>query len=318
MKNYILAFLKPGRRTSLALVMAIILAAMLLSYFDLIEPAREALESKKMTFKIAGGKFTAYQIVSGLVAVIVLFWIASIAASVLERAIGRISGLNPSNQILLAKALQIALYFVLFMLALDIFGVSLTAFAVFSGALGVGIGLGLQKVTANFISGIILLIEKSVKPGDLVDLGAGVTGFIRHIGIRHTRLETGEGKEIMIPNEDFMTSRVGNWTFSSNRSRVEMRIGVSYDSDLELARRLMIAAACEHPLCSHVPGPECFLQEFGEKSVLFILFFWIEDVTSGTAGPRNDVLLSIWRKFQDNGVDFPQAARREVSAGKGA
>lgn len=317
MKNYIAAFLKPGRRTSLALLLAIVLAAGLLNYFDLIEPMRKALESKRMTFRIAGGKLTTYQMVSGVVAIIMLFWIASIAASVLERSVGRISGLNPSNRILLAKALQVALYFFLFMLALDGFGVSLTTFAVFSGAVGVGIGIGLQKVTANFISGVILLVEKSVKPGDLVEL-AGISGFVRHIGIRFTRVETGDGKEIMIPNEDFITGRVANWTLSSRRGRVEIRVGVSYDNDLELARRLMIEAACEHPLSSQFPGPSCYLQEFSEKSVQFTLFFWIDDVALGGAEPRNDVLFAIWRKFREASIVFPQSSGREVRAGAGA
>lgn len=304
MKNSLLAILKPGHRLSLVLVALIILAVGMLVYFDLIEPARQVLESKRMTLKIAGVTLTAYQILSGLLAVVVLFWVANAASGAVEKSISRLDGLNSSNRNLLVKVVQVALYFILFMLALNMFGISLSAFAVFGGVLGVGIGLGLQKVTANFVSGVILLVEKSVRPGDLVELGGGISGFVRLIGIRHTRIETADGKEVMIPNEDFITSRVTNWTFSNRRCRIEMRVGVGYDSDLELAQRLMLEAAAAHPRCLRAPGPTCFLQEFADKSVIFSLFFWVEDVTDGRTEPRHEVLFEIWRKFREHGVDF--------------
>jgi len=312
MKTYLLAILKPGRRTSAALIALIILTAMVLIYFDFLEPVRQVLGSRKMTFRIAEHRLTVYQILTGVLSVIVMFWFASLVSSSLEKSVERISGLNPSNRTLLAKILQVSLYFVLFLIALDMFGINLSAFAVFGGALGVGIGLGLQKVTANFVSGVILLIEKVIKPGDLVEMAGGVGGFVRHIGIRHTRIETADGKEVMIPNEDFITGRVTNWTFSSRRGRVETRIGIGYGADLDVARNLMLETAAGHPRCCKFPPPTCYLQEFGEKSIVFSLFFWVDDVTDGRTEPRNDVLLGLWRKFQQQGIEFAQPTKRDV------
>ncbi len=197
MKDTVLAILKPGRRTSLALIGVIALAVALLGYFDLLDPVRKVLESDRLTFKVGAAEISFYSILSGMFGIVFLLWTASLVSGIVEKSIGRMIWLEANNRALLTKALQVVLYFVLFMVTLDLLGIDLTAFAVFGGALGVGLGLGLQKVTANFISGIILLVEKSVKNGDLVDLGGGISGTVRHTGTRYTLIDTGDGREIM-------------------------------------------------------------------------------------------------------------------------
>lgn len=315
MKDTILAILKPGRRTSLALIGAIALAVALLGYFDLLEPIRNVLESDRLTFKIGAAKISFYSILSGMFGIVFLLWTASLISGIVEKSIGRMIWLEANNRALLTKALQVVLYFVLFMVTLDLLGIDLTAFAVFGGALGVGLGLGLQKVTANFISGIILLVEKSVKNGDLVDLGGGISGIVRHTGTRYTLIDAGDGREIMVPNDDFISSRVTNWTFTNNGVLIEIRVNIAYGTDIELAQKLMLAEANKHPCCSHVRPVNCYLQEFGGDAISFVLSFWIDDVIcDGRVKPRSEVMLAIVRAFRENGIEMVAPKREAAKA----
>ena len=315
MKDTILAILKPGRRTSLALIGVIALAVALLGYFDLLEPIRNVLESDRLTFKIGAAKISFYSILSGMFGIVFLLWTASLISGIVEKSIGRMIWLEANNRALLTKALQGVLYFVLFMVTLDLLGIDLTAFAVFGGALGVGLGLGLQKVTANFISGIILLVEKSVKNGDLVDLGGGISGIVRHTGTRYTLIDTGDGREIMVPNDDFISSRVTNWTFTNNGVLIEIRVNIAYGADIELAQKLMLAEANRHPCCSHVRPVNCYLQEFAGDAISFVLSFWIDDVIcDGRVKPRSEVMLAIVRAFRENGIEMVAPKREAAKA----
>jgi small-conductance mechanosensitive channel len=188
---------------------------------------------------------------------------------------------------------------------LDFVGIDLTTLTVFSGAVGIGLGFGLQKIASNFISGLILLMEKSIEEGDLIELADGTFGFVRRASARYTLVETFDSKEILVPNEDLITSRVVNWTFSNSSARVELEIGVSYHSDIELARDLILQAAAEHPRCAVTPEPACFLRTFGDSSVNFTLHFWVDDVTEGRWHPHSEVMFEVWRKFKDSGIEIP-------------
>ena len=190
-------------------------------------------------------------------------------------------------------------------MGLDVLGIDLTAFAVVGGAIGIGIGFGLQKITSNFISGLILLFEKSVEEGDLIELNDGTIGYVRSTGARYTLIETFESREIMIPNEDFITNRVTNWTFSNSQGRIEINIGVAYGSDLDQVSEILINAAKEHPRCSKQPAADSFLVDFGDNSINFTLYFWVDDIVEGLKRPKSDVLFSIWRKFKDNNIEIP-------------
>ena len=312
MKDTLFTILKPGRRTSLALIALIVAVIAGLGYFNLLEPIGQALESDALTFKIGTLTISLYRILSGIFGLFVLLWTASLVSSLIEKAIGGLNWLEINNRALLTKALQVVLYFVLFMVTLDLLGIDLTAFAVFGGALGVGLGLGLQKVTANFISGIILLVEKSVKNGDMVDLGSGVSGIVRHTGTRFTLIDTGDGREIMVPNDDFITNRVTNWTYSSKGVQIEIRVAVAYGADIDLAQKLMLTAAKDHPCCSQWRPINCYLTDFLAEGISFGLSFWIDDVIGeGRVKPRSEVMLAIVRAFKENGIEMA-APRREA------
>ncbi len=216
-----------------------------------------------------------------------------------------IKGVKAGNKEILNKAFQILFYFLAFIISLDVLGIDLKTLTIFGGAVGIGIGFGLQKITSNFISGIILLFEKSVRNNDLVELADGVFGYVRHTGARYTLIETFEGREVMIPNEDFITNRVVNWTYKNKEARIRLDVGVSYDSDIEKARDLILEAAKEHPRCVTVPKPQCFLREFADSSVSFLLFFWVADVTKGRFETQSDVMRAIWKKFKENNITIP-------------
>lgn len=293
-------------RWSVALFVAVLVALGSLGYLD---PVKELLDSEALTFKIGSVSLSLYKLLRSLAVLIVLFWVASMLSAMGEKRLKKIKKMKASNRELLIKGFQASVYVLMFFIGLDVVGIDLTALAVVGGAIGIGIGFGLQKVTSNFISGLILLFEKSVEEGDLVELSDGTCGFVRHTGARYTLIETFDSKEVMIPNEDFITSRVVNWTYSNTQGRVEIVVGVSYDCDIEKARDLILEAATEHERCSKDPHPQCYLKDYGESSVDFLLYFWVDDVTQGRFEPKSDVMRSIWRKFKEHDISIPYPQR---------
>ncbi|HAY45172.1 MAG TPA: mechanosensitive ion channel protein MscS [Gammaproteobacteria bacterium] len=286
----------------LAIVVVAFLAAAFLGYLN---PIITFLDSDTLAFQVGETRISAYLVVKALLAITLLFWVAGLFSDLSEKKIKTLRNIKASNRSLITKALQIFIYFIAALIALDVLGIDLTALTVLGGAIGIGIGFGLQKITSNFISGLILLFEKSIEEDDLVELEDGTAGFVRHTGARYTLIETFEGRELMIPNEDFITKRVTNWTFSNTKGRIDIDVGVSYGSDLEKASELILEAANEHPRCSKDTAAECFLVEFGDSSVNFTLFFWVDDIIEGRKRPRSDVLFSIWRKFKENNIEIP-------------
>ncbi len=282
--------------------LAAVIAASWAGYLD---GAREILDSERLTFVFGDVSFSAWMALRALVATIFLFWIAALISSSGAKQLRNISQLRSSNRSLLIKAFQAAVYFLLFLILLDVLGIDPTALVVLGGGLGIGIGFGLQKIAANFVSGLILLFEKSVEEGDLIELDTGIYGFARTTNARYTLVESFDGREVMVPNEDFITNRVVNWTFSNQQGRVEIPVGVSYGSDIERARELILEAARSHPRCSTDPEPQCYLRQFGDSSVDFLLLFWVDDVTQGRYEPQSDVMRAIWKSFGENGITIP-------------
>jgi small-conductance mechanosensitive channel len=234
----------------------------------------------------------------------VLLWVASVLARVLERRIRSVHGLNPSMQVLTGKLLKLALLLIAILIALRSVGVDLTAFAVFTGAVGVGVGLGLQRIVSNLISGIILLLDRSIKPGDVIEL-QDTFGWVSSLGARYTSVTTRDGKEWLIPNEDLITQRVVNWSFSSERLRLSIPFGISYDSDVRLAMNLAIDSAQAVSRVLQEPPPACRLIAFGNSSIDLELRLWINDPASGVANVRSAVLLGMWDRFKEQGVHIP-------------
>ncbi len=305
MNKLLLFLMRPKTRATKLLLPLFFSFLLVLAFLGYLQPITAFLASENLSFKIGSTQFSLYFLLKAVVTFALLVWLTGLFSDFGEKRISNFKGIKESNKALIIKAFQIFVYCIAAVIGLDILGIDLTSLAIFSGAIGIGVGFGLQKITSNFMSGLILLFEKSIENNDLVELADGTYGFIRHTGARYTRIETFEGKEIMIPNEDFITSRVINWTFSNSTGRVEINIGVSYESDIEKAMELLLEAAKEHPRCVQEPKPTCYLREFADSSVNFLLFFWVADVTEGRFGPKSDVMRSIWKKFKEHNIAIP-------------
>jgi small-conductance mechanosensitive channel len=300
-----LGLLKPSALGTLLYLVVGLGVLLSLNYFGFLTPLISFLDSEGLTLHAGDIRVSLYGAIKALFVVVILFWLAGNVSDFAAKRIKTMKKLKTSNKALVSKAIQVSTYAVAFLVSLDVVGIDLTALTVFGGALGIGIGFGLQKITSNFISGLILLFEKSVEIDDLIELQDGTYGFVRETGSRYTLIETFDTKEIMIPNEDFITSRVVNWTYTNSDGRIEIKVGVSYDSDIELARTLMLDAAAKHLRCAKNPPPACHLDEFGDSSVNFILYFWVEDVTLGRMEPKSDVMRAIWHSFAENNISIP-------------
>jgi small-conductance mechanosensitive channel len=279
--------------------------AALLRLFHLLEPVIDWLN--RYGFRVGENNITAYTILKAIFLASIILWLGRFISHAMRDYIMGIRSITRSTKELMIKLFDIVLYAGLFMVMLNLIGIDLTALAVFSGALGVGLGFGLQKIASNFISGLILLTEKSININNLIEMDDGVFGYVRKLGARASIVETFDGKEVMVPNEDFITSRVSNLTHSNSKGRVEIPIGVSYGSDLDLVYQLILDAANEYMDSSkeNEYEPQVFLREFGDSSVNYLLTFWLEDVTTGRWRAKSDVMLSIWRKFKEHNIEIP-------------
>lgn len=296
---------KPRGWVSRILVFATLVTILVLNASGELQPVRDFLDSENLSFNLGGQQISAYHIVNGLLTFAILVWIAALITEFAENQITRLPKVRAANKELFIKIAQITIYVLAALIGLDLIGLDLTTLTVFGGALGIGLGFGLQKIAANFMSGLILLMEKSIEVDDLVELTDGTFGSVRKTGARYTLIETFDNKEILIPNEDFITNRVINWTFSNNRARVEIPIGVSYSSDLKLVKKILLEAANQHPRCVNDPGPNVYLRNFGESAVDFILHFWVDDVQNGRWAPQSEVMMEIWDRFAEQGVSIP-------------
>jgi small-conductance mechanosensitive channel len=281
-------------------VLAIVVAA--LNIAGLLGTVTDLLDS--MAVYVGSLRISVLVLVKGAVTLSLFLWLASTFARVLETRLKRLSELTPAMQVLTLKLVRFALITLAVVLALGSVGIDLTALAVFSGAVGVGIGLGLQKVVSNLVSGVILLVDCSIKPGDVIEMG-DTYGWITSLNARYVSLATRDGKELLIPNEDLITGRVTNWSYSSDLIRQSVIVGVSYGSDVHLAMRLAVEAAVAVTRILEVPKPACLLKEFGDSAVILELRFWIRDPANGTANVRSEVMLCIWDLFREHGIEFP-------------
>lgn len=301
------SFLIKPRGSSVKWLLAIIVISLgTLGYFGYLDKIITFLDSDALTFKFGKkNSISALRIIKGAFIVVAMFWITGLISDYADKYIRGMKNIASSNRAIINKTFQIILYFLAFLILMDMLNIDLTTLTIFSGAVGIGVGFGLQKITSNFISGLILLFEKSARVDDLIELDGGIFGNIRYTGARYTLVEAVDGREIMIPNEDLITGRVTNWTYSNHKARVEIPVGVAYGSDIEKARDLILAAAIEHPKCMSDPEPKCYLRNFGDNSIDFCLFFWVADVLDGRFEPQSDVMFAIWKKFRENGIEIP-------------
>tara|TARA_R110002124_G_scaffold233406_1_gene398749 strand:- start:124618 stop:125577 length:960 start_codon:yes stop_codon:yes gene_type:complete len=305
MTNLWLKIIRPKAFHAKWLILLLLVAIISLGaggYFDVIQ---SYLDTEQLTFKVGDYKVSAYQALRSITILVLVFWLTAIFIEIAESRISKMKKIRAANRALILKIVQIFTYFIAALLALDIVGIDLTTLTVFSGAMGIGLGFGLQKIASNFISGLILMFERSIEIDDLIELSDGTFGFIRKASARFTLIETLDGKEILVPNEDLITSRVTNWTYSNKRGRIEIPIGVSYGTDIELAQKLILESAAAHPKSMKDPEPRVYLRNFGDSSVDFILHFWVADICEGRWLPQSEVMFTIWRVFKENKIEIP-------------
>ena len=240
----------------------------------------------------------------------VLFFLARLATRAVTNTIQSNEDLSPSMRVLSVKVLQLTLYGAAFFVGLKAVGVDLTGLAVLSGAIGVGLGFGLQKVVSNLVSGVIILLDKSIKPGDVISLGE-TFGWIQTLGARYASVVTRDGKEYLIPNEDLITGQVVNWSHSNDFVRIELRFGASYSDSPHEVRRIAIEAAKSVDRVLANRDTVCHITGFGDSSIDYVLRFWIKDPTMGLANIKGNVFLALWDAFQANGISIP-FPQREV------
>jgi small-conductance mechanosensitive channel len=231
-----------------------------------------------------------------------------LASRVINHSIARTRGLDATQQLLAQKLAGVALLVAAFFIGIDIIGIDLTAFAVFSGAFGLAVGFGLQKTFGNLIAGIILLMDRSIKPGDVIVVGDSF-GHVTKIGVRAVSVVTRDGKEHLIPNENLMTQEVENWSYSSKDVRIHIPVGISYEADLPLAQKLMVEAARASKRVLANPAPTVWLRAFGESSVDHEILAWISDPEGGVGNVQSEVLNRLWLLFKENGIALPYPQR---------
>jgi small-conductance mechanosensitive channel len=248
---------------------------------------------------------TAIQIVVTLVA---LYAVVKLLNRIAAQTIRRAQSLDATQQLLAQKLAAVAILVIAFFVGIDLLGIDLTALAVFSGAFGLAIGFGLQKTFGNLIAGIILLMDRSIKPGDVIAVGDSF-GHVNKIGVRAVSIITRDGKEHLIPNENLMTQEVENWSYSSRDVRVHIKVGIAYDCDLPLAQKLMIEAATQAKRVLAQPKPSIWLIGFGESSVDHEVLVWISDPEGGIGSVRSEILNRLWVLFKENGIAIPNPQR---------
>ncbi|MCB1420680.1 MAG: mechanosensitive ion channel [Zhengella sp.] len=265
-----------------------------------------------LALSVGQARISLWFTLQALFAMGVTLWLATGVGNFIDRRLQRSDDLTPSLRVLLGKVIKIALVLLAGAVALSSLGIDLTALTVFSGAVGVGLGFGLQKVVSNFISGIIILLDRSIKPGDTISLDE-TFGWIRELRARFVSVVTRDGKEFLIPNEEFITNRVVNWSFSDQLVRLDVEFGVSYSADPHEVSRLAIEACkAAAPRVQSHPSPVCWLIGFGDSSLDFVLRFWIADPQAGLTNVRGAVMIALWDTFKANGVGIPFPHREVI------
>ena len=255
-------------------------------------------------------RLSVLTVLTALVVVGALLTMARLASTTTAATIRKNEDISPSMQVLAVKGVQILLYGLAFFIGVRAVGIDLTGLAVLSGAIGVGLGFGLQKVVSNLVSGVIILLDKSIKPGDVISLGE-TFGWIQTLGARYASVVTRDGKEYLIPNEDLITGQVVNWSHSNDFVRLDIYFGTAYSDDPHMVRKLAVDAAKGVDRVLSYKAPVCHIVGFGDSSVDYILRFWIKDPTGGLTNIRGNVYLALWDAFKENDISIP-FPQREV------
>ena len=240
----------------------------------------------------------------------IIFWFGRWSNDQSSTFISKQEEMRPATRELASKAAEIAIFGAAFLFLMNIMGISLTSLAVLGGAIGVGLGFGLQKIASNFISGVILLLEGQATVGDYVELDGGEAGTIVKMTARAAILETYDGRWIVVPNEDFITTRVVNYSDSGSANRYEAPFSVSYDTDINLVPGIVEAAVAKHSeVLSDPYPPDCESRSFGDSGVNFAVEFWVNGIDDGRHKFTSDVLFLVWNALKENNIEIPYPQR---------
>ena len=274
-----------------------------LSILGILDDTALALDALAFTF--GDIRISALSVIKALLAIFFLMYLAGIITTVLDRRIQKITSLSASGRVLLGKVTKVTLITFAFLIAVATAGIDLSLLAVFSGAVGLGVGFGLQKGVSNLFSGMMLLMDKSITPGDIIELPGGAFGWVNQMGARYTEIVTRDNKAFLVPNEDFITQQVINWSHGNRLIRTEVKFGVSYDSDPHLVKKIAEEVASKPDRVVKEPKPACHLVEFGDFALRFKLRFYIEDPEKGITNMHGEVMLALWDAFRAHGIRIP-------------
>ncbi|MHB1213997.1 MAG: mechanosensitive ion channel family protein [Thiobacillus sp.] len=261
-----------------------------------------------MAMKVGSSRVSALATIKLLLAVALLWLLAQWLGRVIENRINRTEFANVGMQLALVKLSKFVLLVLVILLALDAVGIDLTALTVFGGALGVGLGFGLQRIASNFISGFIVLFDRSIRPGDVITIDNNL-GWVQELHARYVVVKDRDGVERLIPNEMLITNEVINWSYSDRNVRLKIPVSISYDNDPEQALALLADAAQANPRVLADPAPTTRLMAFGDSGIELELRVWIQDPEAGLGSVRSDVNLAIWRAFKAAGIVIPYPQR---------
>lgn len=280
-----------------------------LSIFGILDETSAMLDS--FGFTVGTFRLSALAVVKSLFLIFILLYLALFLSTFAERRVLRSKSLTRSSQVLIAKIIRITLVVFALFIGVTSAGIDLSIFAVFSGAVGLGVGFGLQKVVSNLFSGFLLLMDKSIEPGDVIELDSvsGTFGWVQHMGARYTEIITRDNKSYLIPNEDFITQRVVNWSHGDKLVRLDVKFGVHYKSDPHQVIKVATEAAVKPPRVVDTPKPVCWLIEMGDSSINFTLRFWIKDAEGGVTNVKGDVMLALWDALKENNIEIPYPHR---------
>ena len=278
------------------------LISILASMFGGLDPITIAMD--RVGFNLGEKRFSLLWVVTIAVTVLVLYTAARVVNRIAGHVIGSSDGLDPTQKLLGQKIASVIVIVMAFFVGIDALGIDLTALSFFSGAFGLAVGFGLQKTIGNLFAGIILLLDRSIKPGDVIAVQDSF-GWVNKIGVRAVSVITRDGKEHLIPNEDLMTHPVENWSYSDRNVRMRIPVGVAYSSDMQLVQELLYRAVDESARVLKEPAPRIWMTDFGDNSVNWEIRAWIGDPEGGMGNIRGDVLMRVWTLFKEHGIEIP-------------
>lgn len=281
-------------------------AIVALNILQLLQPAIDLLDANSVM--LGSIRLSPYFAIRSILVFVALLWLALQISAAVQQRIRVSDSLSPSVKVLLSKTVSVVMVSLAVLIALQSTGIDLTALAVVGGVLGIGVGFGLQKIVGNLVSGVILLLDKSIKPGDVIAVDDSY-GWVGALGARYVSVITRDGTEHLIPNEMLITEKVENWTHSNERRRIKVPVCVHYNSDLNQVITLCIEAAQGTERVISDPPAACLLTEFAENAVNLEVRFWINDPHNGIANVKSAVMLKIWNAFHKHAIEIPYPQR---------